>query len=1331
MINKVSKFLGFFISLIVGLLLCFIIAFHLPLFQAKLIRNVVKFAATSYSCKINYKDCYVSLFSRSYFKDVYIETPEGKKLALSISFDLKPVKSLLKLSFVTENIDSYGEYFDQQYVQKNESFKISCDRFNYPIIKKVLKFNNLTLEASDNKLIASYLKASKESLLFSLIDGSRVGGTLFSIVPSLSYLNNSSYSVRGEFIFSNSYKKVNVRDFNIALNDVDNSVIAGDLEFFYKDSLLDDLEFNIKVKEANIGSSCLEQYPISPINKAFLGKLGTLSFTGETLGTISDFKIKLNTKTDLGDFSVNGKFGIDLQKSLIGYAGDIELKNALLNIYEVVHSEPIIASLNAYIAESNFSFAEGTNWNSLFVRSNIDVSSISFKNKIYKKLKLTCDIDKSKAFGEFIIDDEKVSMLGTYEYNFLDKNSLRLKTTMNRISLEDMGLIDYPGTMSIKSLNFFAIKTSAGVLDTEVVVKDMNIKLQSTAIKIQDGKLGLHRDKHNFLAALDTDFCKASVKYHSSKSLSQIFSNKKFINDKADEIVYELIVKDLAGFLPKNNFYITPGAKIWGKLGHLQKSLYSSGIDSLRVNNYSIEGLKFFLETDLANKTSLEILHLSTLNQKINNLELLQSLNIKVLPTDIKNGFAVKIDIDNQEATLLGNYTFLNENICLKLKDFYSSNKDESWLIHDKNSIIINSSSICLSHVEFTNAMQHFSLDGRITSNREVNLHCKLKNISIHKKSGVGGSIKFDLNGSIKALKEKTTSVFKTDILVKELIFNDYTLGDLFIKTSLNTKANKLALSANLLKEGVSIAKLDGHYSNGFNLNLSTNGLPLLFTNYFFKEVIEEIDGKLYCTLQIKGDLDKIDLLGNISIKSGAFKIVYLNTKYYFDTEVNLDKNQAYIDSLECNDGINGKGSFKGNIDYSNINFVSIYLFGSVDNIQLVNTSSYEFDEYFYGTGFASGNIEFSGPLNALNIKIKASTEKGTNIVVNVDSPALVEEDFIKYVNNGTDGYNKTLPDNPSPVWLPNLYLELDINSNATQKITFNKTAKDTIVGRGQGKLNVFLIKNKPFEIEGFYEFIEGKYSLDIYNLISKKFDILAGSKINFLKSLEEINLDIKSVYKQRVSLKPIINLNENTNINYDTNCNVDVIVNVVGNVYRPRYVFSINISDYQNTDVIKLAINNFKQKITTDDIYLHNQIFNIIMLKTLVNTDQMISMDNTGRTISDILSRQLSEFLSNVNENVIIDFELDGVNQKSFFNPNVNLGYKFANGNLVVNKKTTLGKELDAKNILLNDWLIDYTLTKDKKIKLTLNVNPLRNKNSIGLMFSSLEDIFKRKTNK
>ncbi len=99
---------------------------------------------------------------------------------------------------------------------------------------------------------------------------------------------------------------------------------------------------------------------------------------------------------------------------------------------------------------------------------------------------------------------------------------------------------------------------------------------------------------------------------------------------------------------------------------------------------------------------------------------------------------------------------------------------------------------------------------------------------------------------------------------------------------------------------------------------------------------------------------------------------------------------------------------------------------------------------------------------------------------------------------------------------------------------------------------------------------------------------------------------------------------------------------------------------------------------------------------------------------MSELLSNQLSYWLTQVDQNLEVNFDLGNFDQEAFNTFQLRLSYSFLNGRLRVTRDGAFNNQYNRSEVsnMLGDWTVDYLLSPDGKFKVKMynrtNINQL-----------------------
>jgi hypothetical protein len=246
-----------------------------------------------------------------------------------------------------------------------------------------------------------------------------------------------------------------------------------------------------------------------------------------------------------------------------------------------------------------------------------------------------------------------------------------------------------------------------------------------------------------------------------------------------------------------------------------------------------------------------------------------------------------------------------------------------------------------------------------------------------------------------------------------------------------------------------------------------------------------------------------------------------------------------------------------------------------------------------------------------------------------------------------------------------------------------------------------------------------------LYDIINKEFEIKKGSTITWLGDPYQGIMNIDASYNQLASLLPIINEPDlQSTPQLRRKYPVQVRLLLEGPMLSPLFTFDITATDLPKSIVtekrpvnLDLEFAAFKNKL--DEQELKRQVFSLIILRRLSPPESFNTSGSVVSSLSELLSNQLSYWMSQVDENLEIDVDIASMDQESFNTFQLRFSYTFMNGRLRVTGDGTFNNTSSqptgttgSPSSVAGDWALDYKLTADGKLRVKMysrtNVNPI-----------------------
>jgi hypothetical protein len=561
-----------------------------------------------------------------------------------------------------------------------------------------------------------------------------------------------------------------------------------------------------------------------------------------------------------------------------------------------------------------------------------------------------------------------------------------------------------------------------------------------------------------------------------------------------------------------------------------------------------------------------------------------------------------------------------------------------------------------------------------------------------------------------------------------------FLIGDLRSRVAWIAEQKQLDLQANLERQGEQLVAIEGSYAAArrrpLDLTARLIKADVNMIEPFLGSIASGFAGQAEGEVKIRGPLDELGLKGEIFVRGGAFIVNYLGARYFFDDKIYFDDDYIGMRRLRLRDDQKASAFIDGGIYHSGFTNFLLQLNGDFKNFKVLDTKLSE-EALYYGTAVATGDFAIFGPTNRLNILVNATANKGTMMFLPLDGYASAQtQSFIRYTSFRPDSTGAAAPATQAgvkPVEISSLGMDMKLNitPDADFQIIFDKKSGDIIRGNARGLMDLKIDTRGSFDMTGEVEIVKGAYNFTFQNLFNKEFAITPGSRLTWSGDPYKGQLNITAVYDQRVSYAPILsqqlrNQQNNSNNNggsaelnrrYPSRVNLGV----TGELLSPNVKFGIDLYDYPRNIVVdnrninlETEVSAFKARLAADEQEMNRQVFSLILLKRLFGTNDAV-FQNTGQSaggsVSELLANQLSSWISQVDENLEVDINLNGLDASALNTMQLRLSYSLLNGRVRITRDgafTSANNQANASSIA-GDWTLEYLVTRDGKLRMKI----------------------------
>lgn len=1248
---------------------------------------------------------------------------------------------------------------DFQISDEKTNFKIEDLSTDFKASNKFIKFNNLILKTKNSRI--------SDSLTLSF-DSPNDFANFYEKVTFSAYLNNTTIDpadlqklipndnwtkhVKISGVLLGTVSDFNFNDMTIALG---TSQISGNL-FVKGLPKIKDTFFKAQIKPSHIELTDFQTLMTKQINQ-FLNPLQEIYFTGTFSGLPNDFVCNGIFDTAIGKIQSNINYKLpDDELHKPNYSGNLSLEAFDLG-----------RMLKDTVAFQNVDFFGSIIGSGLMLEDadfllDGNINSIGINNYIYKNITTHGKFKNQFFDGDLRIADPnfKLQLSGSVDLRS-NKNDIFVKARLDSALLKNINLTKRELFLSSDVL----INTHGLNLDSingTVAFKNLTLRHQEQTIELDSIKVISINE--NGKQNLNVRSSVLDLSMVGDYSFQRLFNDlPRFLTDIKSKIKNEKIVNDdtLNDTFSKRPYQanfsmrlhdVNPILSFMG----INMEVSSNGDIHGSFRNDSISNFNVFAQVDTIRQKSQELIdnELSlnfskTKENVILDASLLAKSKKQILSKNFTtNNFCLEGYWDNNNTGIelnLGddkNDSFINLNASLKLLSEGTQIKfnpsvirllGENWDIDKSNNILVNGTELEVRNLNFSHYNQLVRINGLISDDPKNKIEIDIQNFEASFLNSFSSN-KFEgvLNSKIELYKSNSTRFFNNTLTVDSLKIDDVLFGNIDLKNYFNSDNNVHNISLNLDRLGSQIIVAEGLYDHNKTIDplsakIFLKNANLILLDPLISHIITIGKGNATGNFELLGTLLEPRFYGEAKVTDGEVTINYLKTMYKTSGTIALTPNQIQFKNLDLLDEFNNSGNFSGYISHVNFYKMAVQFYSNFSNFQLLNTVAKD-NELFYGTAYCNGNINIKGPISDINITSHLETGQNTRFFIPITNTASSEKkDFIQFnsfTKQKMDVKERKISTTPEISGLT-IDIDLDVTPDAYTEIIFDIKTGDIIRGRGQGNLKLFVDTKGDFTMHGGIDFTEGAYNFTLYNFVNKEFSIKPGSRINWSGDPYLGDLDITASYSQFTSIAPILtDLSVTDDPIIKRKYPVIVLLKLDGPMLSPNVNFDIDGEEIPTNVVtttgqsvrLKLEFDTFKSRL--DEQGLLRQIFSLMVLRKL---SPLYNFESVGgralyNSMSELLSNQLSYWLSQVDQNLEIDFDLGTLDQQAINTLQLRLSYSFLNGRLRISKNGQFGNPSAQSELstLVGDWSISYLLTPDGKFNIKMysrsGVNQIQN---------------------
>lgn len=574
---------------------------------------------------------------------------------------------------------------------------------------------------------------------------------------------------------------------------------------------------------------------------------------------------------------------------------------------------------------------------------------------------------------------------------------------------------------------------------------------------------------------------------------------------------------------------------------------------------------------------------------------------------------------------------------------------DSLWQINPFTARI-DSSSLKINNLKIQGGEQQIVLDGEIAKNDSSLMMVLFDNILLNNFGAYAEKdlpLKGLLNGSVHLQDFYRQRMFYSDINIDQFTFRDQEVGDISLYNRWDQDKKVVKTEMRIDKNNRQSMFASGTYNpetREMLYNADFDHLSLVVLETVIRNNFSNFHGDGSGKLKIHGTPDKVLLTGAIEGFNAGLTIDFTQVSYNFTDSVYFKGDTILFDRISLQDLAGNRGTFEGTIVHTNFQDMKYDLAVYSPRLTAVNTTARD-NSQFFGKVITNGRLTITGRGKQVRLSGTGTTLAGTNVNISLEDESELERyDFIQFVTSEDTVRQQFLFPNRDD---GDFSLDLTIRATpeARAQLIYNSQIGDVIRAQGEGILRFGMNNDGDITLSGNYTVERGDYLFTLQNVINKRFTIEQGGTITWSGNPYNAIIDISAVYKLKASLYDLL-VDTYANIYQSQRIPVECKILLTEELSNPNIDFEIDFPTVEDR-----LVEEVKQYFSTTE-EMNKQILSLVVLGKFYTPEYMRGTYEAqnpnliGTTASELFSNQLSNWLSQISNNVDIGLNYRPGNQ-------------------------------------------------------------------------------------
>ncbi|MFD2518630.1 translocation/assembly module TamB domain-containing protein [Salinimicrobium flavum] len=1247
--------------------------------------------------------------------------------------------------------------------------------FNLMVSEENLKLDDLQLSLNQNSVsgnllikytsLSNFIDSPENATMAANLPGFRVDiKDLFLLQPDLKqneYLRAlSEKPVHGNLSAEGKMSAIEIKEAKInwgattniaargtVLNATDPDNIWFDFPHFIMNSGRGDLQQF--VKEEELGIRLPQEVRLS----------------GNFKGTPEDIEVDATLTSSSGNIEVDGRF---MTTPSIAFETNLEVVE--LQLGQLLQNEQL-GSVSLTLDGTG----SGSNVNELDAVVQANISSLDFNNYTFKNINLETELENGEGYTNLNYRDEHLNMK-LEGFVQLDSIAPKLAVQLDLIGadLQALGLSKRPVNAALELKGTFEgsateyditanISNGIAVYSNDAyLLGDLDIlahvRPDTTSMEIKNRMLDLrlrsNTDPQEFIKGLNRHYESYFSEIKRTDTIQHPVNLELYATISPAPILNEVILPSLEEMdtVQIQVDFRERERKLTGSVNLPHLKYMGSEIDSLRLNLNSNK-------EDLAFDFGLKSLDAGPLAIKETIME--GRLEEEKLILDfISNHEEEKlIHVQSHISKPDGSYTIhiVPDDLIL--------NK-AAWEIDTSNEIIIGEKAWIFNNFELRRNTQLMRIRNDLARVQKEHIAFQFENFTL------GALFSYlnpervlaegRLNGDFIIEEPFGSTGMLANLTINEFGIMEVPMGTLTLEgEAVGTRSYDFDMA---VKGGDVDLDLTGNYlatEKGANLDLDLdlNEIKMTAVESFSQGALNSGEGSFSGQVKVTGTTLEPVYEGSLNFDNAGFTIATLNAHFVIaDETLQVNNEGITLNDFEILDQNRNSLVLDGSITTETLLNPGFDLSLRANDFMALNSTE-EDNDLFYGTAIFDATATLKGDLELPILDVDLDVGSNTNVTYIIPAASIELEEregVVVFVNK----------QNPDRILTQTSEIErgfdfsgisldatISVEEDATFTVVLDEETGDHFQASGEGDMLFNVYPNGRTTLAGRYVVNDGYYEMNLYDLVTRRFDLMEGSSITWAGDPFDADLNITAIYRVDASASALMapqitGADVNVRNRYRQELPFLVYLNIDGQITQPILSFGLDMPESEQ-GAIGGQVYGRVQQINTQENELNKQVFSLLVLNRFFPDSG--SDGSAGGTISfarDNLNEALSDQMNLFSDKLMgetgidLNFGLDSYTDYQGENPEERTQLDITARKTLMDDRliVSVGSEVDLQGSprsgesspVIGNVSIEYLMTEDGRFRLkAFRRNSYENVIDGQLVVSGLALIFTQEFNR